>query len=44
MAKYDQDVNPDSNFKGQGARVSLTAFSLVCPEASSDEGVEEAKE
>ena len=29
MAKYDQDVNPDPGFKGQGARVSLTAFSLV---------------
>jgi hypothetical protein len=29
MAKFDQDINPDPTFKGQGSRVSLTAFSLV---------------
>lgn len=39
MAKFDQDVNPDPNFKGQGARVSLTAFGVVYPEE-----VDEAKE
>lgn len=32
MGKYDQDVTPDPSFTGRGARVSLTAFSLVCPE------------
>lgn len=34
MARYDQDVNPDPHFKGEGARVSLTAFSMVYPEKS----------
>jgi hypothetical protein len=39
MAKYDQDVNPDPNFKGQVARVSLTAFSLVVD--GSNDGIKE---
>ena len=44
MAKYDQDVNPDPNFKEQGARVSLTAFSLICPEANRAEDAQGKKE
>lgn len=36
MAKYDQDVNPDPNFKGEGARVSLTAYSFVAPKKASE--------
>jgi hypothetical protein len=31
MAKHDQDVTPDPNFKGPGVRVVVTAFSLVAP-------------
>lgn len=44
MAKYDQDVNPDPHFKGAGARVSLTAFSLVCPDTSAETGSTETQE
>jgi hypothetical protein len=36
MAKYDQDVTPDPNFKGKGARVTVTAFSLITPEEGDD--------
>jgi hypothetical protein len=38
LAKYDQDVNPDPNFKGQTARVSFSSFNnILSPKTGTEE-------